>query len=46
MPWATLCLLQVEARCPQQAPASPILLHFPAIGLCGNGRVSVEHRPT
>lgn len=34
MPWATLCLLQVEARCPQQAPASPIFLHFPATGLC------------
>lgn len=41
---ATLCLLQVETRCSQQAPASPILLHFPATGLCGDGRVSLEPR--
>lgn len=44
MPWATL--LQVEARCSQQAPASPSLLRFPETGLCENRRVSVEHRPT
>lgn len=44
MPWATLCLLQVEARCSQQAPASPVLVHFPATGLCGDRRVSVGPR--
>lgn len=41
---ATLCLLQVETRCSQQAPASLLLLHCPATGLRGNGRVPLESR--